>query len=400
MNSFPSQLHLSPSTSLLHVSHHRCLHVLCIGHSDALTNTMAASSSSSSSFWHPSIIFPISILLRIGLLLYGRWQDANSPLKYTDIDYYVFTDAAKFANPYDRATYRYTPLLAWLLLPTTWGGWWFEFGKVLFAASDVVTGWIVMRILCSRGMSVPRALKFAGIWLLNPMVAQISTRGSSEGLMAVLVVALLWTTLNKRIVLAGCLLGFAVHFKIYPFIYAASIFWWLGREPQQESMAVRELSISERVAAIFTRERIVLAVASFATVMLFNVAMYSRCVWHNVRVSTLVLIFVDMGCRSLSIAMLTTSFGSTTDTTSLSIIRFCTSAHCRVKAASRAFTSSRLPSYLSCSCQWLPSHCRWRRRIWLAQCLLKRTLSSHSTKSAQVRSGLMSFVINLYLLIM
>lgn len=33
--------------------------------------------------------------LRLGLLLYGEWQDQTMAVKYTDADYYVFNDAAK-----------------------------------------------------------------------------------------------------------------------------------------------------------------------------------------------------------------------------------------------------------------------------------------------------------------
>ncbi|KAI9872675.1 MAG: GPI mannosyltransferase 1, partial [Pleopsidium flavum] len=184
-------------------------------------------------FSSPIPIFTLALLLRTTLLFYGLFQDTHSPLKYTDIDYFVFTDAARFVSrgrsPYDRDTYRYTPLLAWLLLPTTWqGGLWFSFGKVVFAVGDIVAGWFILLVLrSSRGMPMDRALKFASIWLLNPMVATISTRGSSEGLLGVMVMALLWAVMQRRIKTAGVLLGLAVHFKIYPFIYAPSIVWWL-----------------------------------------------------------------------------------------------------------------------------------------------------------------------------
>lgn len=226
-------------------------------------------------FSRPWAVLGASILLRLGLLFYGRWQDANSPVKYTDIDYLVFTDAARFlasdSSPYERATYRYTPLLAWLLYPTTWGGIWFEFGKALFAAGDVVTGWLIFRILRGKGMSIERSMKFASIWLLNPMVANISTRGSSEGLVVVIVVALLWATLQRRTVLAGCLLGFGVHFKIYPFIYAASIFWWLD-----ESATKRGTSFLQ---GLLNYERVTLALASFLTFMLSNSVMFMQYVF-------------------------------------------------------------------------------------------------------------------------
>src|ERR1700761_9035387 len=179
-------------------------------------------------------IFIAAFLLRAILLVYGIYQDSVSALKYTDIDYYVFTDAAravsKQSSPYDRATYRYTPLLSWILLPTSWGGLWFHFGKVLFALSDLIAGWFILLVLKRRGLQETKALKYASVWLLNPMVANISTRGSSEGFLCVLVMALLWAFETTKIALSVDLLGLCVHFKIYPFIYGASMIWALGTQ--------------------------------------------------------------------------------------------------------------------------------------------------------------------------
>jgi len=230
-------------------------------------------------FARPWAVITASILLRAGLLVYGRWQDANSAVKYTDIDYLVFTDASRFIaqgrSPYDRATYRYTPLLAWLLYPTSWGGIWFEWGKVLFAAGDVVTGWLIFLILRSQKLGDECAMKYASIWLLNPMVANISTRGSSEGLLAVIVIALLWATLQQRIALAGALLGLGVHFKIYPFIYAASIFWWLDIHEPKGTQG------DDGLARLFSRKRITLALSSLTTFMALNAAMFVMYVYRT-----------------------------------------------------------------------------------------------------------------------
>ena len=233
----------------------------------------------------------LSILLRVILLFYGLLQDSYSPVPYTDIDYFVFTDAARYVSqgysPYERETYRYTPLLAWLLIPTAWtSGFWFSFGKVLFAISDIVAGWLMFRVLkapSGGGMATERALKFASIWLLNPMVATISTRGSSEGLLGVVVVALLWAVLSRRIALSGVLLGLAVHFKIYPFIYGISIVWFLdssrrstkGRNLRAQARNTPMASMSEEATAFFTRDRIVLIVTSLFTFVSLNLVMFS-----------------------------------------------------------------------------------------------------------------------------
>ncbi|PWY71399.1 hypothetical protein BO83DRAFT_339875 [Aspergillus eucalypticola CBS 122712] len=245
-------------------------------------------SSSSSFFQSPTLVYTSAIALRAILLIYGAWQDANSAVKYTDIDYLVFTDAARYvshgASPYERDTYRYTPLLAWLLLPTSWSGpsVLFSFGKALFALSDVIAGWLIARSLVSAyGMDAPRALKYASFWLLNPMVANISTRGSSEGLLGVLVIALLWAVLRRRVVLAGVLLGLSVHFKIYPFIYGVSIIWWLDRERDGGSSSAskttagsKDTSIVTKIMDFITPPRIILTLTSLVTFTLLNLLMY------------------------------------------------------------------------------------------------------------------------------
>ena len=129
-----------------------------------------------SRFFHStSRIIGLSILLRLVLIAYGIYHDAHSPLKYTDVDYFVFTDAARFMHqgksPYLRDTYRYTPILAWMLIPTAWHmPGWFSWGKLMFALGDVAAGWIMILILRGRGMNHSRSLKYASIWLLNPMV--------------------------------------------------------------------------------------------------------------------------------------------------------------------------------------------------------------------------------------
>ncbi|KAH7313500.1 putative mannosyltransferase [Stachybotrys elegans] len=223
----------------------------------------------------PLPLYSIAILLRIGLLLYGSWQDANSALKFTDIDHVVFSQAAEYvaqgASPYQRETYRYTPLLAWLLVPTSSFS---LFAKILFCAADVLAGALILDLLRRRGIAADRAGGFAALWLWNPMIAVISTRGSSEGILAVLTMALLWAVETSSINLAGVVLGLGVHFKIYPFIYAPAVIWYMDAQ-RLGLPSSKPSSLIEAAIQFISPARIRLTVISLATFMGLNLLMYS-----------------------------------------------------------------------------------------------------------------------------
>lgn len=175
----------------------------------------------------------LAIALRVGFFLFGLYQDEYMPVKYTDIDYLVFSDAANYVNsgqsPYERDTYRYTPLLAWMLVPNSWSPIWYSFGKFVFMLSDLVTGYIIMKLLLQNSMLTTRQiLAYSSIWLLNPMVITISTRGSSESVLTVMIMLAFYFLRASRYMLSAIFLGLSIHFKIYPVIYLPTVLYFLS----------------------------------------------------------------------------------------------------------------------------------------------------------------------------
>lgn len=189
---------------------------------------------------------------RAALVVYADWIDAagGGALKYTDVDYDVTTDGARLISlgrsPYERATYRYSPLLALSLVPNiTLHRLW---GKALFVATDLITAWLIYSLALARGDSQRRAEFASAAWLWNPLALGISTRGSSDSIACAMVCAtllgLVLTSSNESgrsnrsmdsgggksshsatlVVLgAGSVHGLSVHWRIYPIIFAPTV---------------------------------------------------------------------------------------------------------------------------------------------------------------------------------
>jgi phosphatidylinositol glycan class M len=171
----------------------------------------------------------------------------------------IFRFFAGLGNPYKRETYRYTPLLAVLLapgelLPSHWGPAFF--GKTVFILADMLVALLIWDIMDMKrkGRRENNSWLAGLFWLLNPFTAQISTRGSSESLLGILVLGFLDTTLrsypektaaskdvpeesrdvvldeelddsnwNNVALMAPFLFALSIHWKLYPIIYAAAL---------------------------------------------------------------------------------------------------------------------------------------------------------------------------------
>lgn len=219
----------------------------------------------------PHLVF--AALIRLFLVLYGILHDRTFQLKYTDVDYVVFTDGAKYVvdgrSPFLRYGYRYTPALALLMIPNVL--MMKIFGKLMFISFDLATGYLIYKILSLiRGARVTEdfAVTAANIWLYNPLPLVISTRGSSDSIMTTLVLLVLFYLAKDKCIPAGLTYGFAVHFKLYPIIYSPAIYWYLNSKTSSKSL----FSLSS--INPFTRKRLTFFICALSTFMFTTLLSY------------------------------------------------------------------------------------------------------------------------------
>lgn len=184
--------------------------------------------------WHLAFAF----FIRVCMIFFSQWYDNNyTGVHYTDVDYTVFTNAAEHIligdSPYMRPTYRYTPLIAVLLIPNILLH--FCWGKLLFSTFDLATG-IVIRKIVSK--SHPDLGNFcAYLWLYNPLSIIISTRGNADSISCFLVLITLFAHIQNNYILSAIFFATSVHVRIYPFIFGLVYYLNIDNEKTHKSVA-------------------------------------------------------------------------------------------------------------------------------------------------------------------
>lgn len=231
------------------------------------------------------VLFTVSFVVRLALVAYGDYQDRTMAVKYTDIDYHVFTDAARFItegrSPYNRSTYRYTPLLAWLLTPNIYLC--MVFGKILFIACDVLSGLLIYRVLCLRGLGSETARRVSSLWLLNPLPMGVSSRGNAESILAALVLGTLLCMEAQRLTWAALLYGLSVHMKIYPVTYALPIALTLRTaetRADEDKKAWKLKKLVGFIGSFFNRELLLFASVAGGVFFLLTALFYYMYGWQ------------------------------------------------------------------------------------------------------------------------
>ena len=142
-------------------------------------------------------------------------------------------NVSKLESPYERETYRYTPLLAIFMIPNV--KIWYPIGKFLLSTIDVGVGYLIEKLLRAQEKQLKEDRTFNEIlkaendeayynyaslfYLYNPLTIVICTRGSADCIITFLVLLSLIYLEKKKYYLSALIYGFAVHFKIYPIIY-------------------------------------------------------------------------------------------------------------------------------------------------------------------------------------
>lgn len=271
----------------------------------------------------------INITIRLCLIAYGEFQDSLSEVQYTDVDYRVVTDGSRhlLANesPYARHTYRYSPILAYMLIPNVM--WHKCIGKIIFALFDLLVGILIRKILCDEFSETFRlnsaavqdrllntlrqrkqlctniqefrlpekykqkAMYSSLVWLYNPLTMVIATRGNGDSITSFLVLGTMYFLLKPsesftNCFIAGIIHGLAIHMRLYPLLFSLAYYLYTANVTEMNILKLIFLPNKKQIGLVFGTA---VSLATL-TILFFNnygyEFLYETYLYHLVRKDT------------------------------------------------------------------------------------------------------------------
>lgn len=253
----------------------------------------------------------ISFLIRVAFIGYGIFQDLYAEVSFTDIDYKVVTDGARHIlneqSPYKRHTYRYTPILAYLLTGNILIH--DSFGKILFSICDILIGVVIHQIILDEQWNTldenatsvqkkgkthvrsnlaykqeKRATWLTLFWLYNPMAIVISTRGNGDSITSLFILLSIYALQRsirnpKRdnlsyVMFAGFVHGLAIHFRLYPLAFSLAYYLYLGDDNRNRSTQNQRNVVG--IMFQFNRKQILLVFSTLSTLLALTILFYQK----------------------------------------------------------------------------------------------------------------------------
>lgn len=258
-----------------------------------------------------------SIFIRLAFIAYGTFQDQYAEVPFTDIDYRVVSDASRHIlndqSPYKRHTYRYTPILAYLLTGNVFIHE--SFGKILFSAFDILIGIIIRQIILDEQLHTfeenaasllkknkrlsesaahvrlhlpPKHMKLATLsaisWLYNPMAIVIATRGNGDSITSLFILLTIFALQRsirhqKRyhlsyVMMSGVFHGLAIHFRLYPLAFSLAYYLYLGEG--QNNKSNHTIKNAFNTIFEFNRKQVLLVFSTVCTLLMLTISFYQK----------------------------------------------------------------------------------------------------------------------------
>ncbi|XP_075168704.1 phosphatidylinositol glycan anchor biosynthesis class M [Haematobia irritans] len=264
----------------------------------------------------------LSILIRVGFIIYGKIQDQHSEVRFTDIDYIVVTDGARQIlegnSPFNRHTYRYSPLYAYMQIPNV--VLYQETGKILYSCFDILVALLIYSIVrnelkyqCNKAVQYllikyGKATKLSAsvnygdtrnspekiakasacFWLYNPLTAVISTRGNGDSFSSFFVIFTLYLLIksddcreairrrNWLVFIAGLVHGFSIHLRIYPLLFSLAYYLTLS------DRSVKTLKDFLRILLFPNMQQLLLVFGTLLSLTILTYSFYKLYGWQYI----------------------------------------------------------------------------------------------------------------------